>query len=103
VRDKQCGFKFLPGAIARDLFTRQRIDGYMLDIELLHLAARAGYRVREIGGWRDDADGRLTTGNMRNLADLMRIRFGRDDPPAATSAPAAATLRPTAASRAERW
>ena len=41
VRDTQCGFKFFRGPVARDLFARQRIDGYMFDIELLHLWPRA--------------------------------------------------------------
>src|SRR5262249_19175796 len=29
VGDTQCGFKFFRGPVARDLFGRQRIDGYM--------------------------------------------------------------------------
>jgi len=92
VRDTQCGFKFFRGPVARDLFARQRIDGYMFDIELLHLSARAGYRVKEVGvRWRDDGDSRLdlVAGNARNLADLLRIRFGRY----ATPVPAAAAER----------
>lgn len=87
VRDTQCGFKFFRGPVARDLFARQRIDGYMFDIELLHLCARSGYRVKEVGvRWRDDGDSRLdlVAGNARNLADLMRIRFGRYQAPAPT-------------------
>jgi dolichyl-phosphate beta-glucosyltransferase len=89
VRDTQCGFKFFRGPVARDLFARQRIDGYMFDIEILHLAARAGYRVKEVGvRWRDDGDSRLDllAGNARNLADLLRIRFGRYGAPASTVA-----------------
>ena len=92
VRDTQCGFKFFRGAVARDLFARQRIDGYMFDIELLHLAARSGYRVKEVGvRWRDDADSRLDllAGNVRNLTDLFRIRFGRYAPPEPADARAA--------------
>ena len=79
VRDTQCGFKFFRGPVARDLFARQRIDGYMFDIEILHLAARAGYRVKEVGvRWRDDGDSRLdlVSGNWNNLRDVLRIRFG---------------------------
>jgi dolichyl-phosphate beta-glucosyltransferase len=85
VRDTQCGFKFFRGPVARDLFARQRIDGYMFDIEILHLAARAGYRVKEVGvRWRDDGDSRLDllAGNARNVADLLRIRLGRYGAPA---------------------
>ena len=89
VRDTQCGFKFFRGPVAHDLFARQRIDGYMFDIELLHLCARAGYRVKEVGvRWRDDGDSRLdlVAGNARNLVDLLRIRFGRYQAPSRTAA-----------------
>jgi dolichyl-phosphate beta-glucosyltransferase len=80
IADTQCGFKFFRGAIAHDLFARQWIDGYMFDVEVLSLAMRSGYRVKEIGvKWQDDGDTRLrlVSGNWRNLKDLFRIRFGR--------------------------
>ena len=76
--DTQCGFKFFRGDVARDLFSRQRIDGYMFDVEVLWLAERLGYRIRQIGvRWRDDGDSRLqlVAGNWQNLVDLFRIRF----------------------------
>jgi dolichyl-phosphate beta-glucosyltransferase len=78
IRDTQCGFKFFRGAVARDLFRRQKIDGYMFDVEILYLAERAGYRIKEVGiRWRDDGDSRLqlVAGNWRNMIDLFRIRF----------------------------
>jgi len=98
VRDTQCGFKFFRGDVARDLFARQRIDGYMFDVEILHLAHRSGYRIKEVGvRWRDDRDSRLdlVAGNWRNLVDLLRIRMarypaasaGRASDPAAVLAP----------------
>jgi dolichyl-phosphate beta-glucosyltransferase len=83
--DTQCGFKFFRRHVALDLFSRQRIDGYMFDVEVLHLAMQARYRIAEIAvRWRDDGDSRLqlVSGNMRNLADLLRIRFGRYGAPA---------------------
>ncbi|QJW95077.1 dolichyl-phosphate beta-glucosyltransferase [Frigoriglobus tundricola] len=78
IADTQCGFKFFRAAVARDLFGRQRIDGYMFDVEVLTLAARAGYRIKEVGvKWQDDGDTRLklVSGNWKNLKDLFRIRF----------------------------
>jgi dolichyl-phosphate beta-glucosyltransferase len=77
--DTQCGFKFFRGSVAHDLFERQRIDGYMFDVEILSLAEQGGYRIKEVGvRWRDDADSRLrlVSGNWRNMIDLLRIRFG---------------------------
>jgi dolichyl-phosphate beta-glucosyltransferase len=80
IHDTQCGFKFFTRAAARDIFARAKIDGYMCDVEILWLADRLGYRVREIGiVWSDDGDSRLqlVRGNIRNGLDLFRIRFGR--------------------------
>jgi hypothetical protein len=52
----------------------------MFDVEILHLANRSGYRIKEVGvRWRDDRDSRLdlVAGNWRNLVDLFRIRLTR--------------------------
>jgi dolichyl-phosphate beta-glucosyltransferase len=79
IRDTQCGFKFFRNYVARDLFARQRIDGYMFDVEILYLARLSSYRIKEVGvRWRDDNDSRLqlVSGNWRNMIDLFRIRFG---------------------------
>jgi glycosyltransferase involved in cell wall biosynthesis len=98
IRDTQCGFKFFRGAAARDLFSRQRIDGYMFDVEVLHLAERAGYRLKEVGvRWRDDGDSRLqlVAGNWRNLLDVFAVRFGKYAPAAVPVAP----RRPAATQR----
>lgn len=78
--DTQCGFKVFAGPVARDLFARQRIDGYMFDVEVLYLARRSGYRIKQVGvRWRDDGDSRLdlVAGNWRNALDILRIRLGR--------------------------
>lgn len=83
VRDTQCGFKFFDGVAAREIFDRVVIDGYMCDIEILWLAARLGFSVKEVGiVWRDDADSRLqlVRGNIRNFLELLRIRFGSYPP-----------------------
>jgi len=78
LHDTQCGFKFFRGDVARDLFSRQQIDGYMFDVEILHLAERMGCRIKEVGvRWQDDGDSRLdlVAGNWRNMLDILRIRF----------------------------
>jgi dolichyl-phosphate beta-glucosyltransferase len=76
--DSQCGFKFFQRHIARDLFRRQRIDGYMYDVEILALAQRLGYRIQQVPiRWHDDADSRLQLfrGNLRNAIDIFKIRL----------------------------
>ena len=83
IQDTQCGFKFFPRRAAKELFRLQQIDAYMFDVEILAIAQRLRYRVRQIPiRWRDDADSRLNlvAGNLRNVRDIFRIglkhRFG---------------------------
>lgn len=83
INDSQCGFKFFQRAAAKELFRRQKIDSYMADVEILAIARRLGYRIRQVPiRWRDDADSRLNliAGNLRNVRDIFRIglehRFG---------------------------
>jgi dolichyl-phosphate beta-glucosyltransferase len=79
IPDSQCGFKFFRWEVALDLFRRQKIDGYMYDVEILYLARRAGYRLQQVGiHWRDDGDSRLVLvgGNIRNVLDVLSIRLG---------------------------
>ena len=48
VNDTQCGGKAYTAEAAKDLFGRSRLDGFSFDAEVLFLARRAGYRVREV-------------------------------------------------------
>ena len=48
VRDTQCGGKAYTAEAAKELFARSRLDGFTFDAEVLFLARRSGYRVREI-------------------------------------------------------
>jgi dolichyl-phosphate beta-glucosyltransferase len=78
ISDSQCGFKFFRREVAADLFRRQKVDGYMFDVEILYLCRRLGYAVKEVPiRWRDDADSRLqlVAGNLRNVRDIFRIRL----------------------------
>jgi len=77
VHDSQCGFKFFQRDAALELFRLQKIDGYMFDVEILAIAHRLGYRIREVPiHWRDDGDTRLQllSGNIRNVRDIFAIR-----------------------------
>lgn len=78
IRDTQCGFKFFRRQVAHDLFGRQKIDGYMFDVEILYLAERSRYRIKEVGvRWRDDADSRfeLISGTLRDAREILTIRL----------------------------
>ncbi|MFV2071112.1 MAG: dolichyl-phosphate beta-glucosyltransferase [Thermoanaerobaculales bacterium] len=76
IRDTQCGFKLFPGDLARALSSAQRLDGFAFDVELLLLARRWGFSLREVGvRWRHVEASRVLpvrhSGQM--LRDLARI------------------------------
>ena len=78
IEDTQCGFKFFRDQVAHDLFGRQTVDGYMFDVEILALALKSRYRIRQVGiRWADDGDSRLEllSGNWRNMLDLLKISW----------------------------
>ena len=78
IHDSQCGFKLFRRSIARELFGRQRLDGFGFDAEVLWLARRLGYRVTEVPiVWRDDnrSNVRLVRDSGRMLLDLGRVRL----------------------------
>jgi dolichyl-phosphate beta-glucosyltransferase len=77
IRDTQCGFKALRTEVARDLFSRQRIDGFSFDPEVIFLALRAGVRVEEVGiVWNDRPHSKVSVprDSLKMLRDLLRIR-----------------------------
>jgi dolichyl-phosphate beta-glucosyltransferase len=80
IADTQCGFKFFRRAAAKKLFSIQRIDGYMFDVEVLRLARLLGLKIKEVGvNWRDDGDSRYApiSGTIKNARELLRIRTMR--------------------------
>ena len=54
INDTQCGFKLFRHAVAQDLFSVARTNGYGFDLELLYVARRRGYRIAEVPiNWTD--------------------------------------------------
>jgi dolichyl-phosphate beta-glucosyltransferase len=90
LKDTQCGLKVFDGPTARFIFARQRIDGFMFDVETMFIAQRLGLSILELGvRWADAPDSKVKlTSGFRLLPDLLRIRFAhgglsRADLPAA--------------------
>jgi dolichyl-phosphate beta-glucosyltransferase len=77
IEDTQCGFKGFRAEVAEALFSRARIDGFSFDVELLYLAARAGYRIVQIPvRWRNDPRSHihLLRDSLRMLREVACIR-----------------------------
>lgn len=78
VRDTQCGCKAYRREVARDLFGRQRIEHFSFDAEVIFLAARAGYRIKEVPATlrhHDSSSVRPLRDMPLMLRDLVRIRL----------------------------
>jgi glycosyltransferase involved in cell wall biosynthesis len=76
-QDTQCGFKCFTAEAAEALFPLQRIDGWTFDVELLYVALRLGYRVKEVPiNWYyfPGSRVRIVQDSWLMLADLFRIR-----------------------------
>ena len=75
--DTQCGFKLFDRESAQDLFSVQQMNGIGFDVELLFIAKRRGYKIREVPiTWYFDADSRmrLVQDSMKILAEIWEIR-----------------------------
>src|SRR4029077_12998046 len=48
IEDSQCGFKAFRADAARAISSRQRIDGFGFDVEVLYLARRLGFDVQVV-------------------------------------------------------
>jgi dolichyl-phosphate beta-glucosyltransferase len=76
--DTQCGFKLFKGEIARSLFGQATIDRFAYDVEILALAKKKGYGIKEVPiRWINSPESRVdpVKDSLRMLADLVRIRF----------------------------
>jgi len=48
ISDTQCGFKLFRGDVAEEVFSRQKLERFGFDAEVLYIAARRGYRIAEV-------------------------------------------------------
>ena len=77
-RDIFCGFKLWRSGVANAVFPRQSLEGWAFDVEVLALARRLGFRIRETGiVWNDREGSRLSMGRIlipviRELAQARR-------------------------------
>jgi dolichyl-phosphate beta-glucosyltransferase len=85
IHDTQRGFKMLTAKATQDIFSRSKINQFGFDIEILALAIKFGYKIKEVPvKWHNDPNSashpRLSA-YIQVLLDTLRIRrdllFGR--------------------------
>ncbi|MES2856466.1 MAG: dolichyl-phosphate beta-glucosyltransferase [Bdellovibrionota bacterium] len=77
IKDTQCGFKAFRNRAAREIFSRQTLNGFAFDVEVLMLAQTLGYKIDVLPvRWinSDDSKVRVLIDPLKMLWDLIRIR-----------------------------
>jgi dolichyl-phosphate beta-glucosyltransferase len=77
LRDTQCGFKAFRREAAREIFARQKVEGFAFDVEVLLLAERLGYQVIDVPvEWINSPESKvhIVRDSLRMLIDAVRIR-----------------------------
>ena len=78
IEDTQCGFKLFHRDAAQAIFTRQRIDGFGFDVEVLFLARALGYPIAEVPlRWEHKPNSRVQPlrDSARMLGDVLAVRL----------------------------
>ena len=76
-KDTQCGFKLFQTSTGREVFSRQLLDGFGFDVEVLFIARKLGLRAVEVPVRWDNVEGTkvsLWLGIMAFL-DLFKVRL----------------------------
>lgn len=77
VHDTQCGFKAFRRAANEAIFSRQQLDGFAFDVEVLLLAQKLGLHVADLPvEWRNSPESKvhLVRDSLRMLRDTLQIR-----------------------------
>lgn len=77
LEDTQCGFKLFTAEAAEEIIPRCRVDGFAFDPELLILAQRLNFKIKEIPvHWVNDEDSKVDLkGTLKMGWDLLKIRW----------------------------
>ena len=76
-RDTQCGFKLFRANAAREIFARQKLDGFSFDVEDLVIAKALGHRVIEVPVIWNNVEGTKvsTLAGIASYGALLGIRW----------------------------
>jgi len=77
ILDTQCGFKGFTKKATLDIFPRTKIYGFAFDPEVLVIAKKSGYKIKEIPIlWKNDPESKVKFKNMVKMGmGLLRIRW----------------------------
>jgi len=76
IRDTQCGFKAFRKRASREIFSRQKLDGFAFDVEVLLLAKKLGFNVADLPvDWINSPESKVNIlrDSFRMLADAANV------------------------------
>jgi dolichyl-phosphate beta-glucosyltransferase len=77
-KDTQCGFKLFKTDAAKKIFLLQTFERFSFDIEILFIAKKLGYKIKELPViWIDQKGSKVNPikDSLKMLIDLFRIRY----------------------------
>jgi dolichyl-phosphate beta-glucosyltransferase len=77
IKDTQCGFKLFERQAAKEIFKRQTINNFSFDIEILAIAKKLGFKIKEAGiTWFDDPHSTVAPfkDGFKMLGDAWQVR-----------------------------
>lgn len=76
-KDTQCGFKLFKHDVAKHIFSLQKLDRFSFDVEILYLAKKHGYKVKEVAvNWVhvDNSRINLFSDPVQMFIDILKIK-----------------------------
>lgn len=75
--DTQCGFKGMTKRAVDDILPQCKIDKFSFDPEILIIAQRMGYKIKEVPvNWKNDLESKVKLKSIMHMAiDLLKIKL----------------------------
>ncbi|MFH1825508.1 MAG: dolichyl-phosphate beta-glucosyltransferase [Candidatus Firestonebacteria bacterium] len=80
IKDTQCGFKCFKKEVIKPIFSKQTINGFVFDVEILFIAKNLGYKIKEVPVvWTDNIKSTLNPFKHLKevIKDLIRIKMNK--------------------------
>lgn len=77
ISDTQCGFKCFTREVVERVFPKGRIDRWGFDVEILVLAKKLGYKIKEIPViWKNDVESKVKfSGMLKTFIEVFQIKW----------------------------
>ncbi|MDO8601447.1 MAG: glycosyltransferase family 2 protein [bacterium] len=78
LEDTQCGFKGFKKEAALKIFPKSKVSGWTFDVEILILAKKMGYKIKEIPvNWENDPNSKVKFNSVIEMAiGLLKLKLG---------------------------